>query len=552
MEDNSSDSFILDQDVKPKFLENIMIQKLDKKKSINITSEIRKRKKIFNRYIKSEFGPDFFKIKPESYCDLVDRCKTFYFSPYSKFMSNFPKLRNKLLKERNINNYKLQSKINVGELLYLAEARKKKHLDQNDQKNERLMAFSKNFATQDTKDLISNEVIKVKFWDKNKKIINKVLKNRFYSIFNNFVQKNEEQLINEKKEEDKKGNLTLINKIVNKLENAEMTKENKRYNPLQSYINNIYKLNQAKKIHDKHTNIENNDNIKESYNNNNSLKDSSFPSIINNTISLKTFSNENDKINNIKSINTLSRNSKILESKNKYKTSFNSSLRTGSKNNSTSCNYKKNISNKVIDLNSQTHLCNKKLFKLISNNQTIFPEKRIKNSDKDFDINYSLSETSNNFSNWKKNHRGTFSYLSYEKLNSTKENNLKGEKISEIIKEAKSNLNSSGKFRKRELKNFPKKILEIKDEYALQMVDLLFSKNKIKIQRMPEIKETIKEQKEAKEHRNINVIRRKAKNNHNKIVRMAFHLAKEKDRFYLNNNKINSKKRNLTEIKNNN
>ena len=112
-------------------------------------------------------------------------------------------------------------------------------------------------------------------------------------------------------------------------------------------------------------------------------------------------------------------------------------------------------------------------------------------------------------------------------------------------------MSSEGKFKKRELKLFPKRIFEINDDYALEMVDRLFSKDKIKRQRMPEIKETVKEIKEAKEHKNINVVRNRAKNNHDKIIRMGFYLEREKEKFLIKNNKKHFQKRIHTEVENN-
>ena len=65
---------------------------------------------------------------------------------------------------------------------------------------------------------------------------------------------------------------------------------------------------------------------------------------------------------------------------------------------------------------------------------------------------------------------------------------------------------------------------------------------------MPEIKETLKEKREMKEHKYINELRDKAKFNHKKIIRMAFYLSKEKDRF---NNKYQDTKRNKNNDKEN-
>ena len=552
MDESSSDSYISIEETKPKFMENIMIQNLDKKRNVNLSLEITKRKKIFNRYIRNNFGQNFIKIKPESYLDLVDKCKTFYFSPESQFLSNFPKLKAKILKERNINNNKLLTKIDLGNLLYLSEARKKRYLDQNDQKNERLITYSKNFSSQNTKDLISNEIYKATFWDKNAKKNDKILKNKFAHIIAKFFDKTDDKEINEKDKE----NLVLFN---NNLENSEINKENKRYNPIITYYNNIAHLKNEYNSEDFDENLETNENIKESYTNMNSLKDSSFPSIINNTHSLKTFSNEREKINNLKTINPISRNTKILDLKKKTKTSFSSTIKPSLINNnsasSSSFKYKKNLNNKVMDLNFQTHLCNKQLYNLIDNNKTILPGKRLKNSEKDFDVNFALSESSNYPSKWKKNNQGTFSYLTYEKLNSTIEKNLQGEKTNVIVKEAKNNFESENNFRKRELKLFPKKIIEMRDEYALEMVDKLFSRDQLSRNKMPGLKETVKERREMREHRFVNILRNRAKINHDKIFRMGFYLAKEKKKFYLKNKKkvvkLN-KKTNNDENKNNN
>ena len=570
MTEISSDSSFLSQESEQKLLENIMIQKLDKKRNTNISLEIKKKKKMFDHIVFSKFGRHFLKIKPEAYLDLVDKCKTFYFSPDSKFLNNFPKLKKRIMKERNINYNKLLTKIDVGSLLYLSEARSKKKRDQNAQKNETLMAFSKNFATQNTKDVISDEIYKVKFWDKKSKNINKVLKRKYVDIFKKLIIKNldnntsqNNEFIDDKDKEEIK-NLISFNKkdsIINvsdKKENSQIIKENDRYNPIITYYNNIPNNFNGRKSSQESINIKiakTSQNLKESNYNMNSIKDSSFPSIINNNNSLKILSNEKEKLNNLKSLNSISRNIKTLEIKKNLKTSLNFSTKPKSQSLFNSFKYKKNINNKVQDLNSQTKLCNIKLYNLIANNQTVSPEKRLKNPDKDFDMNYSLSETTKNFSRWKKNNQGTFSYLTYEKLNEVNSKSLKANNIDEIVKEAKNNMSSEGKIKKRELRLFPKRLKEMKDEFALQMVDKLFSREKLERHRMPEIKETVKEQREMKEHLVVNSLRKKVKNNYNKIIRMGFYLTKRKEKLNLTNNKYHRKsykKRNNDDLKINN
>ena len=577
MTEISSDSSFLSQEPEQSILKNIMTQKLDKKRNLNISKEIKKRKKMFDHLIYDKFGRHFLKIKSEAYTDFIDKCKTYYFSPESKFLNNFPKLKQSLLKEKrvNINYNKLLPKINMGSMLYLSEADKKRNRDRNARKTEKLMTLSKNFTTQNTKDVISNEVYKVKFWNKESKNINKILKNKYLNIFKNFILKNinivnndeTNNNINNEITDDKNieeiNNLSPVknkNEDINQVDDnqyIEKIKENKRYNPIISYYNNIPNNNGRKSSLDNINlmSIKTSPNLKESNNKMNYIKDYSFSSLINKTNSLKTSSNEKEIINNIKSFNSISRNSKSFEIKRKLRTSFN--FRTKSKrfSNLNPFRYKKNINNKVQDLNSQTKLCNVKLYNLITNNKTVLPGKRLTNSEKVFDINYSLSETTKHLSKWKKNNKGTFSYLTYEKLNQVNSKSLKSDSINVLVKEVKNNMNQIDKIRKRELKLFPKRLLEIKDEYALQLVDKLFSRENLERHRMPEIKDTLKEQREMKQIQLINELRNRTFKNYNKIKRMGFYLVQRKEKFNLTEDKYHRKSyknRNNDDLKVNN
>ena len=577
MSEISSDSSFLSQEPEQSILKNIMTQKLDKKRNLNISKEIKKRKKMFDHLIYDKFGRHCLKIKSEAYTDFIDKCKTYYFSPDSKFLNNFPKLKQSLLKEKrvNINYNKLLPKINMGSMLYLSEADKKRNRDRNARKTEKLMTLSKNFTTQNTKDVISNEVYKVKFWNKESKNINKILKNKYLNIFKNFILKNinivnndeTNNNINNEIADDKNieeiNNLSPVknkNEDINQVDDnqyIEKIKENKRYNPIISYYNNIPNNNGRKSSLDNINlmSIKTSPNLKESNNKMNYIKDYSFSSLINKTNSLKTSSNEKEIINNIKSFNSISRNSKSFEIKRKLRTSFN--FRTKSKrfSNLNPFRYKKNINNKVQDLNSQTKLCNVKLYNLITNNKTVLPGKRLTNSEKVFDINYSLSETTKHLSKWKKNNKGTFSYLTYEKLNQVNSKSLKSDSINTLVKEVKNNMNQIDKIRKRELKLFPKRLLEIKDEYALQLVDKLFSRENLERHRMPEIKDTLKEQREMKQIQLINELRNRTFKNYNKIKRMGFYLVQRKEKFNLTEDKYHRKSyknRNNDDLKVNN
>ena len=79
---------------------------------------------------------------------------------------------------------------------------------------------------------------------------------------------------------------------------------------------------------------------------------------------------------------------------------------------------------------------------------------------------------------------------------------------------------------------FPKKIFKMKDEYALKMVERLYSAHKINREKVPEIKEVVKEDRENKQKNKIITLRKKAKFNHEKILKMGLFLTKEKEKFF--------------------
>ena len=130
-------------------------------------------------------------------------------------------------------------------------------------------------------------------------------------------------------------------------------------------------------------------------------------------------------------------------------------------------------------------------------------------------------------------------YYEYEKFKLKTQNN--NNKINSLIKEVKNNLSAQNKFKKRELKLFPKRIYKMKDDYALEMVERLYSAHKISREKAPEIKEDIKEDKEIKNKKKVITLRKKTKSNHEKIVKMGLFLAMEKDKFFKNHKKLKKK-----------
>jgi hypothetical protein len=98
----------------------------------------------------------------------------------------------------NINDNILSSKINVGSLLYFSEANKKLIKKGNINTKEKIITLSKNFSTNYTKDVVNNEVYKIKFWDKNAQRIKKLLSKKYQ------VKKSKNIIDNNEIEDEKK------------------------------------------------------------------------------------------------------------------------------------------------------------------------------------------------------------------------------------------------------------------------------------------------------------------------------------------------------------
>ena len=81
----------------------------------------------------------------------------------------------------------------------------------------------------------------------------------------------------------------------------------------------------------------------------------------------------------------------------------------------------------------------------------------------------------------------------------------------------------------------------MKDDYALEMVERLYSAHKINREKAPEIKEVIKEDREIKHKKKVITLRKKTKSNHEKIVKMGLFLTMEKDKFFKNHKKLKKK-----------
>ena len=564
--DNDLEDFdFLYEETEPLFHKDIMVQKIENRRTLILPVEISKRKKMIKKMFDARFGKQFFKFKPEALEVLENRLKKYYFSPHSEFLYNFPKLRKKFLYKKNINFDELSSKINVGTLLYLNETEKKKSKKEMLNKNEKMITFSKNFETKATKDVINNEVFKVKFWNKNSKRIKRLLSKK---TIDNKKSLNDDSINDseEEEEEQKDDDIKLYSHTSTNfhIKNNDSENEQLILNKFSSYENSQKKYTDFYND-DLHNTIDNNisqnifgnpnnldkkiiqnNTIKKPYMNNlklysinkpmlknkninqNIMEESSFPSLTVNT-------NINNSINNNNSNKLFSRNQEI----NKFhKNTFRSTYKSFNQYNKnklidSSLKYKKNLNKQIKDLNFHTIKCNSKLYKLIDGNFIENSKEIIKKKNADFDIGNDLYDKDKKDKERNAN-KTFFDYYEYERLKARINDN---NNINSLIKEVKNNISEENKFKKRELKLFPKKIFKIKDDYALELVERLFSAHKISKEKSPKIKEVVKEEREKKYKKKINDLRKKTKFNNDKIIRMGIFLTKEKDRFFAINKK---------------
>ena len=533
----------------PIFHKDIMIQKLDKKKSLSLSTEITLRKKMLKNMFDLRFGKYFFKFKPESLLTLENQLKKYYFSPHSKFLYQFPRLRKKLLLSKRINYDILSTKINVGSLLYLSETEKNKTKKEFLNKKENIFAFSKNFATQTTKDVVGTQIYKYKFWDENSRRIKKYFSKRHEQK----KEINESGSENEHEGEKKFKFLSKTSKNLDKIINDKIAKkkssktieiiglegENIDYDLLSEDNNDLSQINFLnpsktynieKDINGNSAKLKLNNINKATLNNNNmnTINESSLPSITvnsfnenevnkSNKLELRLFPRNNEKS---KTKTKLHKNSFFINSKKEF-------IESSSK-------HKRNLNKQVKELNTHTIKCNYKLYKLIDGNVIPKATEKLKQKNEEFDINNDLCDKNKDYEKEQKS-----SYFDYYEIEQMKKKMKDG--INSLIKEAKNNNYEQDKFKKRELKLFPKKIVKMKDDYALQLVERLFSAHKINKEKPPEVRETIKEERERKEKKQIITLRKKAKFNHERIIKMGISLTKEKDRFFQKNQKITRK-----------
>ena len=291
-----------------------ILNQSSEKKHIIMSEEIKEKQKIINRLIKEKFGNNFIPIKLDSLTKFESNLKKFFFSPRSIFLNKFPKLKRELIKERKIKEKKLNEKINIGSLLYLSTngigAYNSKNI------NDKFFKLSKNLSSTTSKNILTNVLYKVKFEEKNKRRLNKILSHR--ELRNKHFQELQKQ--------ENQDNIGFVIPEIN-IPNNNI----KAYKPLNKYMSRNFSSNQYPI--NSTTNSPN-----KNYTENNSFK------------SFSPFS----------TYNTINQNS---SRKYFYKTSK---------------TLKKNLTENMENLDDHTKLCNKKLIRIMNCNRKFNLKKKHK------------------------------------------------------------------------------------------------------------------------------------------------------------------------------
>ena len=150
-----------EEEVDPIFYQDIMTQTINKKLDIILSNEISKKKEIIYDLYKNSFGQNVVEKKSKSLNRFELLFGKYLFSPRSNFLQkNFPRLHNKFFHKKKIDLEKLKSKINIGQMMYF---NLRKYLVSNKSLiNDKLFYISKNFTTNNDKDVVSNLYFKFK------------------------------------------------------------------------------------------------------------------------------------------------------------------------------------------------------------------------------------------------------------------------------------------------------------------------------------------------------------------------------------------------------
>ena len=516
----SNDSILLDNTEDVKLYKGIMNQKIGKK-TIVLSEEISKKKRIINRLFKEKFGKNFIPIKLESLKAFESLVKFFLFNPNSKFLKSFPKLRKHLLKERKINNEVLKNKIDCGSLVYLSLNDNGSHYDKNI--NEKYFQISKNLTTSYSKDIISTQFYKEKYLKKNTERIKKILSYKELKNKNIENKKNHNINVNFNINEEGRNHLNnnfslykFSNKTLDDFYKQTIDTEintNKQY--LSSDFNDFSNSDKNKSPLNtiNYMNINTNNNMNINTNRNLTTRKKFSTNI------LRKHASRNFNLNSLKLDLKTSNTTNNDFSSNIFKPSSTCSYFKRKKNillkSKQSKIFTKDFNKYVQVLKSQTTRCNNNLIKLIDGN--IKPSNVIR-----------AEKVNKEVLNLKQ--------ILMDKKDITKKikiNNIN--QIKKLINKAKLDQEGEAtleKIKKKELENFGHYLNEMNDEYALYKISELYNKSQLKqLGRTFFIEELERIRKKKIREMKVFKARKNTKENYLKMLKMKTSLSQIKDKF---------------------
>ena len=516
----SNDSILLDNTEDVKLYKGIMNQKIGKK-TIVLSEEISKKKRIINRLFKEKFGKNFIPIKLESLKAFESLVKFFLFNPNSKFLKSFPKLRKHLLKERKINNEVLKNKIDCGSLVYLSLNDNGSHYDKNI--NEKYFQISKNLTTSYSKDIISTQFYKEKYLKKNTERIKKILSYKELKNKNIENKKNHNINVNFNINEEGRNHLNnnfslykFSNKTLDDFYKQTIDTEintNKQY--LSSDFNDFSNSDKNKSPLNtiNYMNINTNNNMNINTNRNLTTRKKFSTNI------LRKHASRNFNLNSLKLDLKTSNTTNNDFSSNIFKPSSTCSYFKRKKNillkSKQSKIFTKDFNKYVQVLKSQTTRCNNNLIKLIDGN--IKPSNVIR-----------AEKVNKEVLNLKQ--------ILMDKKDTTKKvkiNNIN--QIKKLINKAKLDQEGEAtleKIKKKELENFGHYLNEMNDEYALYKISELYNKSQLKqLGRIFFIEELERIRKKKIREMKVFKARKNTKENYLKMLKMKTSLTQIKDKF---------------------
>ena len=504
-------------------LQDIMKQKIDKAQSFYLPNEIAFKKKQVYDLFNKKFGKKFLNLKPESLLKFERQLQKYLFDPKSKFLYHFPTLQKKLQAENGVDEEKLKTKINMGNMLfYDLRERNNKITINNTNSQEKYLSLSRNFASDMGKDVVINHICKVKFWDKNAKRINKIMakKKKSRKELNIFESLNEEEIKQQVNNNEKSisnneniennynsiENLISIDKnnitdspnrgtggykrlfFLNKTNNNENLLHNKFFIPKSNINNFSNKLNLKPR-----KNLFNSTKIKK-----NLFRESTDYISRNSDINTLNFGKSHGSFKNLKYF-SYNKTNNITDTYNKYNSTIktnSSSINTEKHSRKRSTNFKMKFDNQITKLNNQTCKCNYKLYKLIDENNTENIPSKAEISKTKVDL---------------------IELLNGEEKKLQKKS-LENENIIKIVTDI--NNEEKNKNNRRILR---KKINHLPDDLALIMVGH-FIGDKYKEINIDEILEGLKRKKAETQGQKLNISRKKLENNYNKIIKLRKNL----------------------------